>query len=277
MKKKFIFILLCSLLLITKVNASTNAIESIIDLAKTDTTNLAYDGTVDNNLRYIGADPNNYIDIGDTYGVDVYQGHVCTSTVANSAQGSLASDVSTLNSNNSDTILATPLLAQASKTFKSLEACTSDDTYHCNCTKIISKGAKKLWRIIGVMNNMTDENGDKKSLIKIVRDNSIGGYAWDVSDSTINDGYGINEWSQADLMNLLNTSGYWDSTSTTCSYYLPQESPPSTSTQNIEPNNTQPTLLVTTVNLSNTTFSCDFTNEGLPSITKNYIQSVVWN
>src|SRR5574344_165041 len=74
MKKKFIFILLCSLLLITKVTASTNAIESIIDLAKTDTTNLAYDGTVDNNLRYIGADPNNYIDVGDTYTTDIYQG-----------------------------------------------------------------------------------------------------------------------------------------------------------------------------------------------------------
>jgi hypothetical protein len=33
----------------------------ITKLAKTDTTNLTYDGTSDNNLRYIGADPDNYL------------------------------------------------------------------------------------------------------------------------------------------------------------------------------------------------------------------------
>jgi hypothetical protein len=34
---------------------------TITDLAKSDTTNLTYDRTSDNNLRYIGADPNNYL------------------------------------------------------------------------------------------------------------------------------------------------------------------------------------------------------------------------
>jgi hypothetical protein len=33
----------------------------IVDLAETDTNNLTYDGTTDNNLRYIGADPDNYL------------------------------------------------------------------------------------------------------------------------------------------------------------------------------------------------------------------------
>ena len=33
----------------------------LLDLAKTDTTNFAYDGTEDNDLRYIGSMPNNYV------------------------------------------------------------------------------------------------------------------------------------------------------------------------------------------------------------------------
>ena len=67
----------------------------------------------------------------------------------------------------------------------------------------------ETWRIIGVFNNITtiDENGKEKkeSLVKIVRNDSLGDYSWDSSDSSKNSGYGINEWSQADLMTELNT------------------------------------------------------------------------
>ena len=67
----------------------------------------------------------------------------------------------------------------------------------------------ETWRIIGVFNNITtiDENGEEKkeSLVKIVRNDSLGDYSWDSSDSSKNSGYGINEWRQADLMTELNT------------------------------------------------------------------------
>ena len=67
----------------------------------------------------------------------------------------------------------------------------------------------EIWRIIGVFNNITtiDENDKEKkeSLVKIVRNDSLGDYSWDSSESTTNSGYGINEWSQADLMTELNT------------------------------------------------------------------------
>ena len=47
------------------VNASTRieptAAETILSLAEANPDQLAYDGTADNNLRYIGADPNNYV------------------------------------------------------------------------------------------------------------------------------------------------------------------------------------------------------------------------
>ena len=39
-----------------------NIITYVTDLAKTDTINLSYDDTADKNLRYIGANPNNYVE-----------------------------------------------------------------------------------------------------------------------------------------------------------------------------------------------------------------------
>ena len=69
----------------------------------------------------------------------------------------------------------------------------------------------ETWRIIGVFNNITtiDENDKEKkeSLVKIVRNDLLGNYSWDSSDSSKNVGYGINEWSQADLMYELNCDG----------------------------------------------------------------------
>ena len=69
----------------------------------------------------------------------------------------------------------------------------------------------EIWRIIGVFNNITtiDEQGieKKESLVKIVRNDSLGNYSWDSSESSTNSGYGINEWSQADLMYELNCDG----------------------------------------------------------------------
>ena len=59
----------------------------------------------------------------------------------------------------------------------------------------------ELWRIIGVVDGK----------LKLIKNESIGNYSWDTSASTVNSGYGINEWSQADLMKLLNP-GYESNT-----------------------------------------------------------------
>ena len=100
---------------------SPNSIEVIGD------TNLAYDGTVDKNLRYVGATPNNYVKFND-----------------------------------------------------------------------------ELWRIIGVMNNVEDENGNKTTKLKLVRYEDIGRYPWDKTKNNINNSNGVNEWSESDLYKLLN-------------------------------------------------------------------------
>ncbi len=57
----------------------------------------------------------------------------------------------------------------------------------------------ETWRIIGVFTVET-ESGEKKPLMKIIRDQSIGNLAWNSS--------GINEWSTATLQAILNGDYY---------------------------------------------------------------------
>ena len=63
----------------------------------------------------------------------------------------------------------------------------------------------ELWRIIGVFGNN----------VKLIRSEKIGNLSWDSSEESINGGYGVNEWSQSDLKNYLNTM-YYDGTTVTC-------------------------------------------------------------
>lgn len=98
------------------------------------------------------------------------------------------------------------------------------------------------WRVIGLVN--TPEG----SRVKLVRNESIGNYSWDSSASNINNGYGINEWSQADIKNLLNDGPYYNRTSGDC--YAGE---------------------------NNTMTSCNFEHNGLTSDAKQMIDTVTWN
>ncbi len=139
---------------------SDNLIEKMTTLAANGATDLAYDGiatlgeygTLDNNLRYVGANPNNY----------VYY------------------NCSTIN---------------------------PDEMNDTTCEK---------WRIVGLFNNVEDQNGNASSYIKIMKHDLLGVYNWDSSEDTINDGWGVNQWGEstykdgtpyegADLMRELNT------------------------------------------------------------------------
>ena len=63
----------------------------------------------------------------------------------------------------------------------------------------------ELWRIIGVF-------GDN---IKLVRNEALGDLSWDSSESSINRGLGVNEWSRSDLKEYLNTV-YYGGSAVTC-------------------------------------------------------------
>ena len=102
-------------------------------------------------------------------------------------------------------------------------------------------------------------NYDKKvdAHVKLVRNESIGSYSWDTSASNVNGGYGVNEWSQADTMKLLNPgyesesvggSLYWDNKSGMC--YDDME---------------------------NASSNCNFTSIGIKDGMKKLIGDAVWN
>ena len=114
-----------------------------------------------------------------------------------------------------------------------------------------------IWRIIGTMKDIDDGTGNKEDRVKLIRASSIGSYSWDTSESSVNGGYGVNEWSGADLMKLLNPgyesetvggSLYWNNQSGKCYY-----------------------------SNNNGTTSCNFTSTGIKDKLKTLISDVVWN
>lgn len=72
----------------------------------------------------------------------------------------------------------------------------------------------ELWRVIGVFNVSNGSN--RANRIKLVRDQNLFDASWDSSASKINNGDGINEWSNSDIKVLLND--YYAGNSTTCYY-----------------------------------------------------------
>ena len=123
----------------------------------------------------------------------------------------------------------------------------------CNYVKIDNE----IWRIIGLMNNIDDGTGKKETRIKLIRNEAIGTYSWDSSESSVNSGYGVNEWSQADLMKLLNP-GY-ESESVGGSLYYNNSSGNCYYAEN------------------NATKACDFTTTGLKTNLKNLVGNTLWH
>ena len=157
-----------------------------------------------------------------------------------------------------DEILACSILAQAKTDTTNL---ATDDYGN---TRYIGKDPNNyvsidgdIWRIIGTMKDIDDGTGNKEDRVKLIRASSIGSYSWDTSESSVNSGYGVNEWSQADLMKLLNPgyesetvggSLYWNNQSGTC--YSGSK---------------------------NRTTSCNFTSTGIKDKLKTLISDAVWN
>ena len=114
-----------------------------------------------------------------------------------------------------------------------------------------------IWRIIGTMKDVDDGTGNKEDRVKLIRSESIGSYSWDTSDYSVNRGEGVNEWSQAALMKLLNPgyesetvggSLYWNNKSGLC-YNGDQYRE----------------------------IDCDFTGTGIKNKLKELISDAVWN
>lgn len=102
----------------------------------------------------------------------------------------------------------------------------------------------ELWRIIGIMNNVSDANGTSTSRVKLIRSDSIGNYVFDNSIQ-----YGSNDWSISKIMKTLNSGTYWNKNNGTCPYGT--------------------TIGATT--------ACDFSSVGLTEKAKSMISNIIWN
>ena len=120
--------------------------------------------------------------------------------------------------------------------------------FNCSDYSNQSSSTCETWRIIGVFNGK----------VKLIRGSQIGKYSWDSSVRNVNYGWGFNDWSQADLMKLLN-SGY-DSESVGGSLYWNAQSGTCFSGRD------------------NATVDCDFTSTGIKNDeTRNMIAEVTYN
>ena len=188
---------------------------TISNLAKTDTVNLASDDP-DKNVRYIGADPSNYV--------------------------------------------------------------------YFNCSDYNNPTADtcELWRIIGVFNNVTKGDGSKENLVKIIRADSLGNYSWDYKKNrvgTSTEDYGSNDWTDSQLMMMLNPTSYLKSGYTNSSDIIYSGSQQLYSKMGSYYNGTKGCLPAAIA--SGASFSCtevDFISTGLKNdTTRNAIEEVVWN
>ena len=197
------------------------------------------------NIRYYGANPNNYVDIGHRTKV---------ATTVNNWEELFPPGNGEIELNNSEDCKTSMQENSINDEVISVVTGGQYTTINDFCsTTTIPAGTPILYRIIGIFDNM----------LKLISTQSIGAYSWDTSDSNLNSGNGINQWGPsgtyegADLMRLLNpgyenesinNSLYWTGDSGTCY------------------NGT-----------NNDTASCDFTYYGLTKEVRNKIATVTWH
>ena len=205
----------CSVFFIVKPVSVT---EKITTLATTDTTNFASDDP-DNNIRYIGANPNNYV------------------------------------------------------------------YFNCSDYSNQSDSTCEKWRIIGVFKNVTKEDGTKEDLVKIVKDERLGNesFSWDYKKNgvgTSTTDYGSNDWTDSQLMMMLNPTDYLKS-GYTIDNNIVKDSKGQAIYQNMGSYYNGTSGCKPAATASGADFTCtsiDFTSTGLKNdLTRNAIESVVWN
>ena len=142
----------------------------------------------------------------------------------------------------------------------------------------------ELWRIIGVFNNVTKSDGSKENLVKIIRADSLGYYSWDYKKKGLGSStdYGSNDWSDSQLMMMLNPTNYLKSGYTNSSDIISSRSQQLYSKMGSYYNGAKGCKsLFGGVLDSDAPFSCtevDFTSNGLKNdTTRNAIEEVVWN
>ena len=157
----------------------------------------------DNNARYIGANPNNYVDFGERYP---------EGTIVNKWEQIGLSLNSVEECNSMAEMFVCDNYTELG--FSSMEECNTnlpimlEEYYNVSnkeelkstyCVQEDLSNQPVLWRIIGVFNNIDDGTGTKETRLKIIRDEPYStGMAWDTDN--------VNDWTTASLQEELNTT-----------------------------------------------------------------------
>ena len=159
-----------------------------------------------------------------------------------------------------------------------------DNYVYFNCSDYSNPTADtcELWRIIGVFNNVTKADGSKENLVKIIRADSLGSYSWDYKKNMVGtsiDDDGSNDWTDSQLMMMLNPTNYLKSGYTNSRDIISSGSQQLYSKMGSFYNGTkgcEPDYIK-----RRESFNCidvDFTSTGLKNdTTRNAIEEVVWN
>ncbi len=232
--------------------------------------NITWDGTetqkanlLQTELRYAGSDPNNYVSFeevatGDRYELILCLQRICSnlSVIPNFEVAEFYPDSASCEAKKIDEGLISLVNGMA-----------NGDEYTLECKKTQSRGEiiNSLWRIIGLVNTPEGQR------VKLVKNESIGSYAWDTSATILNRGQGVNEWSESDLIKLLNP-GYEKNE---------KENSNGVKQTNTYANNSlywNGGSGVCYGGLSNQMFPCTFNiSNKMPESLKNMIESVTWN
>ena len=154
--------------------------------------------------------------------------------------------------------------------------------FNCSDYNNQSDSTCEKWRIIGVFKNMTKSDGTKEDLVKIVKDDILGSISWDykkngIGTSTSN--YGSNDWTDSQLMMMLNPTDYLKS-GYTIDNNIVKDSNGQAIYQNMGSYYNGTSGCKPAAIASGAEFTCtsiDFTSTGLKNdSTRNAIESVVW-
>lgn len=214
-------------------------------------------GTTDSydagNIRYYGSNPNNYIDIGDVYTEDTVINNMEKNNFLVTISG-VTDEKSCHEFFDCDTNYS-GLGNLLDIEFADAAACKKVFDYESTdemCGTVTKKaGDPVLYRIIGLFKDVELSSGQKTDLIKVIREDSIGNFAWDLTSADEQAMTYDNNWHDATLNNILN-NGYLKSSSGIIHYYYDM------------------------LTGSPATATTDFTKIGISPM-QNKVAEVVWN
>jgi len=246
------------------------------------------------NIRYYGSNPNNYIDIGNVNenGIGNWVDPMLQFGLPEAYIPTTEDSCKAFMTCENLVSMGFPQLPDMDTCIENLPSLFESLGYSgvdefCGATPAGS--IRYLYRIIGLFKDVRLSDGTTKDLVKVIRDDSIGNYSWDFKilnpDAENPSFFASNEWSQADVMKLLNP-GFGNNTGGICRVdsgtadLVCEENPGLVNNSlwwNSGSGNCQAFKYTLTISTFSVTVTCNFASTGLSDNVHDKIAEVVWN